>query len=266
MESRIAANRRRQSACSCCGRPLGLRQPARPFRLTDGMVLLGVSAVAFWALRPAFEGHYRLHLVWEQAVAIWVAVLVVWTPTLVVLQLRRPRPPVSRLMRQPGFVACVTVSLMIAVGVVAFGVLALDRAERFAELERSLQENPGWVPAPPHDEGIEYLAGPSGEPELEGVTVPLQTQPQSRGVPARVRVESIWTNPNWWLNLVLDLVDAVGPAVLGGWIVLGLSGRRRPSTGCFDLLGRGVGGSWVLLFLIYHVCRVVLWMREASAI
>lgn len=73
-------------------------------------------------------------------------------------------------------------------------------------------------------------------------------------------IVTMWTNPSWWLNIGLFFGVFAGTSVLGGWIVLALSGRRRPSSNWFDVLGRFVGGSWIAVFLIYACWRVALWM------
>lgn len=63
-------------------------------------------------------------------------------------------------------------------------------------------------------------------------------------------------DPTWWVGVVLQIGPFVGPAVIAAWIVLAVTGRRRPSRNWLDVLGRVLGAGWVVLFLIN--CCVLL--------
>ncbi len=90
----------------------------RPFTLIDAMILVAATAVGFGILRD-----------WIAPGGVWVpipltirlldstyivlgAMNLYWTIAVVGIRLRRPRPSLRRLGRQPGFVAGVAVLLM----------------------------------------------------------------------------------------------------------------------------------------------------------
>jgi hypothetical protein len=102
--------------------------------LLDVMVLVAATATGFAIART-----YSLELLANQLthypllprilLTIWsylVAVLplpVMWSIGLFVLSLRRPRPLLRRLVRQPGFVACGAVTLVAAIRLLGFFTL-----------------------------------------------------------------------------------------------------------------------------------------------
>ena len=61
-------------------------------------------------------------------------------------------------------------------------------------------------------------------------------------------------NPGWWLWVEEDFGGIAGLAVIGAWLMLAISGRRRPARHWLDYLGRAIGAVWVLLF-VAHCCR-----------
>jgi hypothetical protein len=107
----------------------------RPFTVLDAMILVAATAVGIWLGRstqdfvtsdwpvvewPDYWGkdagtayqetRWFLHRVSLAALPVaWP-----WTLALLVLRLRRPRPPVRRLIRQPGFAAGVAVTVVTA--------------------------------------------------------------------------------------------------------------------------------------------------------
>ena len=62
-----------------------------------------------------------------------------------------------------------------------------------------------------------------------------------------------WQNQLWWVQLLRYFAGTVGPAVLSCWVVLVISGIKRPSKGWLNLLGQSLGVIWVILFII-HTC------------
>lgn len=63
-------------------------------------------------------------------------------------------------------------------------------------------------------------------------------------------------DPAWWLGVVLHFGAVVGPAVMGAWLLLAFSGRRRPAKGWLDPLGRIIGTAWIILFIINCCARL----------
>jgi hypothetical protein len=53
--------------------------------------------------------------------------------------------------------------------------------------------------------------------------------------------------------------SAVGLWVLGAWLILGVSGRRRPEKSWIDRLGRVVGAGWLSILAINALVFIVRW-------
>jgi hypothetical protein len=100
-------------------------QIRRTFTLSDAMVIVAATAVMFGLLRvfsgwpPYVNMSGGLRKYGDAPLAVrallqapWV--VLPWTVALFVLRLRRPRPPLRLLTRQPGFVACGAVTLWLA--------------------------------------------------------------------------------------------------------------------------------------------------------
>jgi hypothetical protein len=185
------------------------------------MILVAASAVAFGIVRPIIAARFLQNQPrWASYLAAVMAVLVTWTPTVLLLRLRRPRPPLHRLARQPGFAAGLAGTAIVALGALTIGLIALVRVARRGMAVRA-------------------------------------------GVRLRSTDPSWWPpDSSWWLGVVFHLGAVVGPAVIGAWLLLALSGRRRPSWGWLDLLGRALGIAWIILFIISCCARLAyLYLR-----
>ncbi len=119
-------------------------QAPRRFVLIDGMILVAATAVGFALLR-VYQGSIAVDmdksLLWQHhywgRVDAAQPLLWSWTMAAVVLRLRRPRPEIRRLLRQPGAVAC-WVGALITVGMGAL-TLAVDViVHRIAGVDREL--------------------------------------------------------------------------------------------------------------------------------
>ena len=64
------------------------------------------------------------------------------------------------------------------------------------------------------------------------------------------------SDPYWWLGVVAHFGELIGPAVIAAWAVLVASGRHRPSRGWLDLLGRGLGIAWIVVFVVATCARL----------
>ncbi|WP_165070834.1 hypothetical protein [Paludisphaera rhizosphaerae] len=190
--------------CPCCGVVVPSPRGARRFSILDVMILVAASAVAFVIVRPMMVGPLRAHPAWTRYLAATIAGLVVWTPTVLAMQFRRPRPALRRLTRRPGFAACLAGTSLVVLGAIAVGLLALVRQSR-------------------------------------------------QGMPVRVGRPVPTPDPNWWVSVVLYFGGFVGPAIIATWLLLAVTGRRRPSSDWVDLLGRAIGTAWIVLFVI-HAC------------
>ena len=109
----------------------------RRLTMRDGMILVAAAAVAFGFDRVILEGVPTAPTLSNH---VWYAVLAgcsALAPVSLFLRLFRPRPDLAELCRRPGFVACLAVSTVITLGLVATGIIAVIR----------LAGSEGWVPA-----------------------------------------------------------------------------------------------------------------------
>lgn len=101
-------------------------QPRRRFHLVDGMILVAATAAGLAFVRATIDDRDPLMLgpwaavVWLSeslrfALACTLPVLAAWTLALPLVRLRRPRPGLHRVARQPGFVACLAASMALLV-------------------------------------------------------------------------------------------------------------------------------------------------------
>lgn len=197
----------RADRCACCGAPKAAIRRDRRFTLMDAMILVAASALSSMIVRWLFASEPRsFRATWVRYLVMLIAGLATWTPTALFLKLRAPRPRRSRLSRQPDFVASLAATSILALGVLAYVILAIVRAAREGLLARMQRQTRMPLPARPPD-------------------------------------------PYWWMFIVIQIGAVVGVAVIGAWVVLAISGRRRPSRGWLDLLGRGVGAAWIFVFV-----------------
>jgi hypothetical protein len=89
----------------------------RPFTLIDAMILVAATAVGFgilrdWAAPAIWYPWPRLRSIVDFTHVVLGMMNLYWTIAVVGIRLRRPRPSLRRLGRQPGFVAGVAVLLM----------------------------------------------------------------------------------------------------------------------------------------------------------
>ncbi len=135
----------------------------RPFTVLDAMILVAATAVGLWGgnlvwfvLGTNWEslfgdlGDVRnfgyIHACLTGIAFAAMPVMWVWTLTMPLLGLRRPRPTLRRLCRQPGFAACVAV--FITTTIIALSCLASEahslKPNYRARLETELVNNLGW--------------------------------------------------------------------------------------------------------------------------
>ncbi len=129
METRSTPVARSDGRCPCCGTMLPSRTERR-LTILDAMVMVVATAGTLALSRPFLGAGNPGRSGWVGPLAILVGVLVTWTPTVLWLRLRQPRPTVRRLARQPGFAAGVVGTSILALGVVATVLLTLIRLAR----------------------------------------------------------------------------------------------------------------------------------------
>jgi len=199
------------------GRPEARRsaaEPDRPFAILDAMALVGASAAAFSVVRPLVVGPLREFPGGSRSLAAGIGVLAAWTPAVLLLRLRGPRPTLRRLSRRPGFVATALGTAIPALAAAAVGLLAtLGHPGRRSWL---------WAI------GLGF-PGSSRRPGNPGSGEP---------------------SPIWWLYVAYAHGWLVGPSVAVGWVLLSLAGPRRADRGWLDRLGRALGAAWIGLWAI----------------
>lgn len=194
-------------ACPNCGAALVAAEPRRRVQLVDLMIVVCGVALAFGLIRAAAAGAAGQAPLWATAIAATLGCLVAATPTLLLLRLRQPRPPLRRLAREPGFAANLAATAVLAIGLLAIGILGTVRVAKHSQT---------------------LLAG-------RAVRTP---------------------DPDWWAGVVFQVIMVVGPAVIGAWLLLLVSGRRRPRRGWLDPIGRVVGTLWIVVFIIHCVAQL----------
>jgi hypothetical protein len=96
--------------------------PCRRFTVLDGLILVAGVAVGFALVRSRFAGYWD-ELEGTTFPARWMSIglnasgllLIVASSLILILRLRRPRPAIRRVARQPGAAACFA-ALVLAVG------------------------------------------------------------------------------------------------------------------------------------------------------
>jgi hypothetical protein len=101
--------------------------PPRRFTILDAMVLVAATAVGLTLARPLAGEPFPLHhlkeglLPWlapmtRQVILCW-SLVVMWTPALLLLGWKGPRPSRRRRLTTPGFAACVVATIMLGLEV-----------------------------------------------------------------------------------------------------------------------------------------------------
>ncbi len=209
-----------------------MRSPEpRRCTLLDAMALVAATAIGFALART-----YSLVLVGNELtrfpavprvlLTIWAYILAtlpvpaMWSIALFGLSLRRPRPDLRRLVRQPGFVASGAVTLVCAIRLVGFLTLVVRTlGNRFYMLSLSVFD-------------------------AFTVTVPY---------PGPVNVATIHNSAYFAASAF-----GISTAVAAAWLLLAVSGRWRSEPGWLDRLGRGLGAYWIAIIPFscwwdYHV-------------
>lgn len=103
---------------------LRLKRPSvsRPLTLLDGMILVAATGVGFHFCRASVNQELVDTKSWT-AINLVSFLVASWTVSLLAIRLIPPRPGLRRLMRQPGVVACLIVTVVIAVKAVYCGLI-----------------------------------------------------------------------------------------------------------------------------------------------
>ena len=178
------------------------------------MILIAAIAVALQTSR-AYDINYRLpsrfrFLDWMRGAPSCVVVTI--AVALIPLRLRRPRPGLRRISRQPGFAACAAVALGGAIGLMLHGVHIVARLPGSLDSWRSLFN-------------VDTLPGSEFD-------IPVRKGPY---FVKRKLFNSLWHGA----------VSVIPFTVFGVWMSLAVSRRWRCGATWIDRLGRAVSTYWV---------------------
>jgi hypothetical protein len=102
-----------------------LARSITPLKLLDLVVLTGATAVSFAVMRAAQHGLRADHY---PPIYRWIAstgpCVLIWMCAVLGLRLFRPRPPLWRLARQPGILACLITLFSIGLSCIHAGALS----------------------------------------------------------------------------------------------------------------------------------------------
>jgi hypothetical protein len=194
----------------------------RRFLLSDAIVLDAAKAGGLAVVRP-YHATMKF-LDWSPPISsaapfngwikgLWgclvlaAPLVMAWTLAILVLRFRRPWPRWVRVVRQPGFVACLMSALALA-----------WRLLGFATLYVRVHNDPGlaaWLPR--HFEGSGCFMG---------------------GNPGWLLFDT---------DHFLNTMAMIGAAVASSWILLLVTGQWRPEQSCIDCAGRVLGWFWITI-------------------
>lgn len=103
----------------------GRIEERRRFNIGDAMVLTAAAALALVIIRGTLVDGIASRPPWLVVLTVVIAVQTVAPPTLLILQLRQPRPSFRRLTRRPGFAATLAGSMVFAMDLIAFAILTV---------------------------------------------------------------------------------------------------------------------------------------------
>jgi hypothetical protein len=189
-------------------------QPHRRISVLDAMILTAATAIGLTIARSYSLELLRNDLppyppITRGLVTAWMYILAtlpvpaLWSLAILALRLRHPRPPLRRLVRQPGVVACGAASLVIAVRVIGFVTLLIRTY------------------------GNRYMTVTLLLDRRFAVTVPY---------PGPVNGSTVYASAYFAASAF-----GMSTAVAAVWLLLALSGRWRSEAGWLDRVGRLLG-------------------------
>jgi hypothetical protein len=127
----------------------------RPFALLDGLILLVPVAIGFALTRPNLEvSHWTPLNEWagrwkemiDHSERITSRFISVGMLGMLAVRLRRPRPGLRRLSRQPGAVACAAAATAMAAGGLVVGAMQMFREATLNQVESTWSIFQAWIP------------------------------------------------------------------------------------------------------------------------
>ncbi|WP_154673965.1 hypothetical protein [Singulisphaera acidiphila] len=84
---------------------------SRPFNIGDATIIVALTAIGLWGVRIIYHLYSLSNLDFFTIFFLGMPILMALTLGFLIIRLRSPRPNRRRLMRQPGFVACITIAI-----------------------------------------------------------------------------------------------------------------------------------------------------------
>jgi hypothetical protein len=195
---------------------------SRPFTIADAMTLIAVSAIGFAVVQFYTIEVLRFELItltpfrklWLSAYLYLIVALplpLFWSFAGFLLRLCPPRPPLRRLTRQPGFIACGAVSTVITIRVTGFVAFWLRTALNNHYLF-----------------GLDYW---------DALTIPFN----------RLAQGPIFSIADYAGPYFSTTAFGASAAVTAAWLQLFASGRWRTEAHWLDRMGRMLGWFWVAI-------------------
>jgi hypothetical protein len=258
----------------------------RKFTLLDAMILVAATAAGLGLLQmflaggrffqgTPFQGRFSSYVL--SGIEAIYPFLMMWTFALFVLGLRQPRPPVRRLVRQPGMAACAAASLILVVQLL--GIVPSDlrwtlrtmMAQPSRPISTTGVKNPIGFNSPPARANAIYGAPtPPNSPASAGAGAPLTQQGQPPGIFPSIpglNMQPVDFSPTQFfidavqLHVSEHMIQRgyVAAGVAGAWFLLVLAAWWRPEPNWTDRSGRALGLLWIVPYLIYHADLARLW-------
>jgi hypothetical protein len=269
---------------------------SRRFTVLDAMVLVAATGAGFTLLRLFLAQGMCFNDVYVETRAASFAhtaqeaafpFLLTWTPVVLLLGVRRPRPPMRRLARQPGMAACAAATLVLSLQLLAIVIpevvdwLQWRMAAAFLPSQLPQVALPYGAPtsmpgsgAPPPAIGFSGgapAAATSDAPVLPGAFPPLPAMNMAAPPPPFPLLPYIPASPTlpvdslplWRIlycmhrRMVLQVYSAT--AIAGAWLTLILASWWRPERSWIDRFGRLLGVCWILLGLCLGGAPLLRW-------
>ncbi len=205
----------------------------RPFSVADALALIGAIAVGLVSIRgwdsprwctvmvglhpdQVLSPNRRIFQAIEIAASWTIPFALSLTVALLILRLRRPRPPIRRIASQPGTVACFA-----ALAAYAFHVV---------------EDVYCWV--------LAYLTRPKSAVQLPS---PPFIRYDNIGYHPPV---AEWLRSTFLEQFPTGISPSVAVAIIIGWYVIFASGRWRRPSGWIERAGRWLGVLWIGLAVL----------------
>jgi hypothetical protein len=253
------------------------------FTILDATILVAATAVGLailrlfvadgWFFRQEFPISH-INFIAQCANEACLPLLASWTLCFLILRLRRPRPRLRRLARQPGMAGCSAAALVLIVPLMAIVIPEIYTALTTINLKAALFQAIGFDSGPPAP--VRQYGSPTGPATTINLGAELQAPTlgsfsRARGEPPSPPAaptslyffvpsfRGLDPHEPFWLWYSLRAIHKkivprayIASAIAGAWLTLVLAGCWRPESTWIDRLGTAVGLGWIVVGLGYH--------------